>query len=104
MRFVVNARAKHMVPPAVSINLIDAMEFWQKEYSSKIEQAWGFAGIQGGGGILNVESLEELDAVMGSFPFIEVYEVEILPIIELGESLERSKKVLQARALKARFS
>ena len=55
------------------------------------------AGLQGGGGILKVNSSEELDEVMGSFPFLAVYDVEILPITDLSESLKRSKKVLEAR-------
>ena len=96
MKFVVHTKIKHLVPPEVTLKLINAVEPWQKQWGGKIEQTWSFAGIQGGGGILNVESLEELDAVMGSFPLLGVSDVEILPIVELGVALKRSKKVLEA--------
>ena len=97
MRFVVSTKLRHLVPPEVSIKLLNAMAPWQKQWGGKIEQVWSFAGIQGGGGILNVESLEELDAVMSSFPLLGISDVEVLPIVDLDDSLKRSLKVLEAR-------
>ena len=50
-----------MVPLEVMVGLIDAINPWVARFAGKIEQTLGFAGIQGGCGILNVDSLDELD-------------------------------------------
>ncbi len=61
MKFLVISKPKHMVPPEVMVGLIDAINPWVARFAGKIEQTLGFAGIQGGCGILNVDSLDELD-------------------------------------------
>jgi muconolactone delta-isomerase len=59
---------------------------------------WTNAGKAGGGGILNVESLEELDAILVEFPVGPFSEIEVVPITELQASLERSKQMFAAMA------
>ena len=95
---VVSKGGKHLPPPELVLVLVDAMGAWQSKYADKMEQIWAFAGTQGGGGILNVESLEELDAIMGEFPFGPFSEVEILPLTDLGASLQRTKERIAAMA------
>ena len=95
MRFLVVTISKHPTPPEVASALIDAMRPWQDKYAEQFEQAWGFAGIQGGGGIVNVDSLEELDALMAEFPFQPFSNVEIYPLVDLDGALQRAKEAIQ---------
>ena len=86
------------IPPQMALGLFEGLLGWEKENSSKgkMEQSWSFAGLQGGGGILNVESLEELDAIMTSFPLAPFSETEVLPLVEIGPSVERVKQAIRA--------
>lgn len=75
--------------------LIDAMQGWRSRYASKFDQIWAFAGIQGGGGILNVDTIEEMDAVMREFPFLPVSDVEIIPLVDIDNALAGAKGQIQ---------
>ena len=79
--------------------LVDAMQAWMQEQTAtkKMEQIWGFAGIPGGGGILNVASPDEADAVMAGFPFLPFSNVTLYALVDLGPKLERTKQVAQQR-------
>ena len=96
MKFLVISKTKHLVPPEVQFGLMDAINPWLAKFSANIEQVWGFAGIQGGGGILNVNSLDELDAIMSSFPMLATSDVEVIPLVDLKASLERAKQAMAA--------
>ena len=98
MRFLVIAKSKHLVPPDMMLGLLDAMIAWNNKYkqNGKMEAIWGTAGMPGGGGILNVNSLEELDAIMVEFPLGPFSETEVIPIVDLVESLQRAKQAAQA--------
>jgi hypothetical protein len=86
MKFLVVSNSKHLVPPDVMTDVIYAMKSWLQKYNEKIEQAWGFAGTQGGGGIIDVDSLEELDVIM--------------TLVDLEPSLERLQLALQTMSSK----
>lgn len=98
MRFLVVTRGKHPVPP--SPELVDAMKGWVDRHleSGQMEQTWNFAGVRGGGGILDVESLDELDDIMTGFPFGPYSEIEVLPLTDLHESLDRVRSQLARMA------
>ena len=96
MRVLDISKNKHLVPPEVLPTVVDAMAEWINRYNDKLEQVWGFSGIQGGGGIVRVESLDELDAILSEFPMGPFAEQEIYPLVELGDSLQRVKRAAQA--------
>ncbi len=101
MKFLVISKGnKHPIPPEAVPSLTDALTAWVDRYteSGNLEAAWSFAGVAGGGGIANVDSLEELDAIMVEFPFGPFSEVEILPLVDLKESNERVKQAFEAMA------
>jgi muconolactone delta-isomerase len=100
MRFLLVTKSKAPFPPEIAIGLVDAMEGWVQKYtaSGKIEQSWGFAGLQGGGGILKVNSLEELDAIMAQFPFAPFSDTEIYGLADLQTRLQTMKQAMQAMA------
>ena len=100
MRFLLVTKPKTMPPPDMILPLIDAMDAWVKKYkqAGKLEQVWGFAGQQGGGGIGNVASLEELDQVMAEFPVGPFSDIQIYYLVDLEKSLEQNRKIFQAMA------
>jgi muconolactone delta-isomerase len=79
---------------------MDALSAWAKKYTGngKMETIWADAGRAGGGAILNVDSLEELDAIMIEFPIGAFSDVTVVPITDLQASLEQSKQMFQAMA------
>jgi muconolactone delta-isomerase len=98
MKFLVVTKQASPTPPEMVVPLMERMIDWTKKYTGngKIQEVWNFAGQIGGGGIANVESLDELDAIMAEFPFAPFSSVEIYPLVDLIPSLERSKQVAQA--------
>ena len=98
MRFLVTAKSKHQIPPEAMGGLTDAMIAWINKYTAngKMEQVWGLAGLPGGGSILNVDSLEELDTIMGEFPFGPFSDTEISAIVDLVPALQRGREAFEA--------
>jgi muconolactone delta-isomerase len=97
MQFLVITRQKTPAPPETLMPLLSAMEAWvaQNRDSGKAKAQWAFAGTIGGGGLLDVESHEELDAIMSRFPFGPFSTVEIIPLSNIDESLANAKAFVQ---------
>ena len=100
MKFLVISKPKHMVPPEFTVPLIDAFTAFLDKYSAtgQLESVWSYAGTQGGGGIANVDTMEELDAIMAEYPFGPFSDVEVYPLTDLRESLQRTKQIAQMMA------
>lgn len=71
---------------------MEGMQGWIGKYKAQFEQVWTFAGVSGGGGVLNVSSLEELDQIMTEFPFGPFSDTQVYGLLDLPESLERYKQ------------
>ena len=65
MQFLLIAKQANPAPPEIVVPLIEAFEAWlaQHRASGKLKSAWAFAGTPGGGGVLEVDSHEDLDAI-----------------------------------------
>lgn len=90
-----------MSPPLeMAAGLIDAGEAWGRKYTSnaKLEQIWGFAAAQGGGGICNVNSLEELDEVMQECPFLPFSDIEVYGLVDYFPTVKAAKRAMMAMA------
>ncbi len=100
MRFLVTGKNKFPMPPEMVPALVDATIAWAKKYTGngKLEQLWGVAGVAAGGGIANVNSADELDAIMTEFPLGPFTKIEVYPLTDLAGSMERLKKAIQAAA------
>ncbi len=100
MKFLIISSPKHPFPPEAVSGLMDAMVAWVNKYteSGKFEATWTLAGQAGGGAIVNVDSLEELDGIMIEFPFGPFAEVEVHAIVDIIESLQRAKQAAEAMA------
>ena len=98
MRFLVTLKQRYMVPPEVLVGLFDGAIAWSKKYAAtkKIEQSWGFAGMPAGGGVLNVNSAEELNQIITELPLSAASDIEILPIMDMEEAINQAKKSLMA--------
>jgi muconolactone delta-isomerase len=79
------------------IPMLGAMEAWLAEVraSGKATAFWAFAGTVGGGGVLEVASHEELDAIMTRFPFGPFSTIEIIALSNLDESLANARTFFQ---------
>ena len=73
---------------------VDRAEYRKRKVRSRLVICWN-GGRQG---ILNVDSLEELDAIMDGFPFGPFSDVEVLPLANLDEALQRTKQAMLAMA------
>lgn len=100
MKFLVISRPKHPVPPERSLALIDAFSAWIDKYTAagKLESTWTFAGTRAGGGIANVNSAEELDAIVSEYPFAAFSDLETYPLVDAKQSIQQLKKYIQAMA------
>ncbi|MBI4319770.1 MAG: hypothetical protein HY675_14875 [Chloroflexi bacterium] len=98
MKFLVISRNKYAVPPDMALGIFDGMIAWTKQVqaSGKLESLWVFAGVQAGGGVANVNSIEELDAMMSECPLTPFSDTEVIPLVEPLESFERTRKAILA--------
>ena len=98
MKFLVVTKAKMFPPPEMAMALLNAVDAWVKKYKSsgKLEQVWGFAGLQGGGGIGNVNSLEEFDEIMAEFPWAPFSETEIYGLVDFDISQKHQRQAMDA--------
>ena len=92
MRFLVVSKGRDPVPPEMAVPMLQMFQGWLAEHraSGKLEQAWSFAGQTGGGGIANVDSHEELDAMMATWPFGQTSDVDVYALADIDSILEVS--------------
>ena len=95
MKFLVTVLPRHPIPPEIGLGLVQAMKSFSERYRSKTEADWAFAGLAGGGAILNVDSHEELDKIMGEFPFGPFSEVTIMAMTDLSTSMDNFARQLE---------
>lgn len=98
MRFLVLTEGKYPLPPEMTPRIMEGMMSWVDKYQreGKIETIWSIAGRRAGGGILNVDSAEELDRILGEAPLTAFSDVEVLPITDIQGSMQRAMEVFNA--------
>lgn len=98
MRYLVVTNQKTPAPPEMTLGLLAAMKAFNARYTAagKVEHSWGFAGLSGGGAVLNVSSLEELDEIMAEFPFGAFADIQIYGLVDLNKALDTASKALEA--------
>lgn len=82
MRVLLIARNRHVVPPEMALGLFQGFAGWREKYKGNMEAFFFFAGIAGGGAILNVADEVALDKMMVEWPLAGFSEVDITPIID----------------------
>ena len=98
MRYLIVTEQTTPIPPDMVLGLFAAMKAFSARYmaAGKIEQSWSFAGLSGGGAILNVGSPEELDEIMAEFPFGPFSDRKIYSLVDLNKSLDTASKAFEA--------
>lgn len=86
-------KSREAMPPEMILPALQMMKKWVAENraSGKLVESWAFAGTIGGGGILDVETANELDAIMTKFPFAATSSVEVYPLTSLEDALDRAE-------------
>jgi muconolactone delta-isomerase len=77
---------------------MDGAMAWKRKYEGKMEQLYAFAGMQGGGGIADVDSIEELDTMIAELPMSPFTEIEIYPLTDVEVAWQRTKRIAEAMA------
>ena len=95
VRFLIITEGRDPVPPEMAMPMFDMMDAWLAEHrgSGKLEAVWSFAGRPGGGGVVNVDSHEELDAIMAGFPFGQTSSMSIIPLADLDTALANGRQM-----------
>ena len=102
MKFLVIMKSKHVIPPEMLTGVYDGSIAWGRRYlaSKKMEQAWAFAGLPAGAGVLNVNSAEELNQIMAECPLAGFAETQIYALADFEKSLTQVKEVILAMVKK----
>ncbi|MGI9608394.1 MAG: muconolactone Delta-isomerase family protein [Acidimicrobiales bacterium] len=89
MRFLVVTKSREPMPPEMALPMMKMMQAWVGEHrnSGKMKEVWSFAGIAGGGGIMDVDTHEELDSIMAGFPFAQHSEIQVYALADLDTAL-----------------
>lgn len=81
-------------------SLMDGMDAWLAHWRSagKLKDVWAFAGLGGGGGVVEVGSHEELEEVMAGFPWAAWSSIEIYALSDLDHSLAVNRAAFEQMA------
>lgn len=98
MRFLVVTKSRESMPPDMALPMMKMMQAWVAEHtaSGKMQEVWSFAGTTGGGGIMEVDSHEEFDAMMGGFPFGQHSTIEVYALADLNAALSDSVERIES--------
>jgi muconolactone delta-isomerase len=98
MKFLVVSKRTAPPPPEAWLDLTDASAAWADQYmrSGELEAAWSIAGGGGMAGVVTVESLEALEAIMVEFPWAPFSDIEVHPLVDLQTSTERLRYAIEA--------
>ena len=97
MRFLVLTEPSSPTPPEMVLPLIGAMEAWIARWrtAGKFQHTWAYAGTNGGGGVVEVESPEELDVIMAGYPFGPFSTIKVHALSDLDQSLAAARTAVQ---------
>ena len=98
MKLLVISKSKYPLPTEAISGLMDGAMAWKRKYGGKIEQLNAFAGMQGGMGIIDVDSAEELDTIIAELPMSPFSDIEIYPLTDVEGTWQRSKQIAEATA------
>ncbi len=85
------------LPPERALSLIDAAQAWVAEHcaAGRIHALWSFAGMIGAVGVAEVESPDELDEMMTSFPFPSLSNVEVIALSDMDRNVANGKAQME---------
>jgi len=98
MRFLVVTEPNTPIPPDAVLGLYGAMKTWKASYTAagKMEEIWAFANGKGGCGVVNVDSLEELNQMAAEYPFQPFSRMDIYALVDFDTSVDSATKAFGA--------
>jgi muconolactone delta-isomerase len=99
MQFLIISNPKFQPPPEMLGAIMDGFVAFLTKYkeSGNIRESWSFAGRVGGIALIEVDSHEQLEAIMAENPIAPFAEIEIHALVDLVESVKMGRQVAQAR-------
>jgi hypothetical protein len=73
------------------------MASWQEKHKDEFVPIWDTVDTQGRNGIVDVNDLEGLEALMVDFPLQEFSNVETILLVDLEETVKRAHETLIAQ-------
>jgi muconolactone delta-isomerase len=100
MRFLITTKPFLEIKQEAAQPMMEGLIGWINKYKAtgQMKDAWTYCAKPGGGGILDVRSLEELDSIMREFPFFFLSNVEVEPLTDLETSIRKSIEVFRQQA------
>ncbi len=97
MRFLVLTFTNQMMPPETAAQATGATIEWINKYREKgiMKDVFSLGGINGGGGILDVDTPEQLDEIMIEFPMNPFSEIKIYPLSDVKHALKHMQQHMQ---------
>ncbi len=87
MKFLIITKQKHLPPPDMMPVLVDALAQWVAANKKKSEAVYALAGQPGGMAIASVNSLEELDDMIQSFPMNPFSDIQTIPLADIDHAM-----------------
>jgi len=90
MKFLVIVTQRQAPPPEIMPVLVDATAQWtaSAKKGGKFDVIYSIAGQPGGLGIVNVNSLEELNELVSGHPMTPFANVQTLPLSDIDHGLK----------------
>lgn len=98
MRVLLIARNQHFTPPEALPQLFPGFVAWREKYKSHMEAFFFFAGVAGGGGILNVPDEATLNQMMLEWPLALFSDVQVSPILDGDIALQQWQAMIESLA------
>lgn len=89
MKFMVMPMQTRTVPPELMSTLVEVTAEWMgwAKKSGKFDCIYCISGQPGGIGIVNVNSLEELNDVVSGYPMTPFCEVGVYPLSDIDQAM-----------------
>jgi muconolactone delta-isomerase len=99
VRFLVLSISREALPPDQVLSLIGAMRAWVAEHraTGRLVEDFSLAGLSGSCRILEVDSHEDLTAIMAGFPFGPFSDIQVYPLSDLDSALDSYEQVMAQR-------
>lgn len=87
MRMLVQTRPSHPIPQEMLGPLMEMFKQWREQYRAQTEAFYFFASGKGGFGVVNAPDEMALWRQLSTFPFAQVSDITVEPLIDGDEGL-----------------
>ena len=98
MRMLVRARPSHPIPQEMLGPLMEMFKQWREQYRAQTEAFYFFASGKGGFGVVNAPDEMALWRQLATFPFAQVSDITVEPLIDGDEGLTEFSELMAQMA------